>query len=279
MESNLPGPLHLNQSNLQDFLECPRRFELSVLQKTAWPSLYSEPPSRYEELTDRGTKFHQLCNQFFIGVEAGKIASSIHDPELKELWEGFYPYGSDLLNYNPFSEQILRAPFQGHILVAKYDLVAELPGNRLLITDWKTSSKKPSRMDLSARAQTLLYPFILLESFRDLFGISHPIPERITLQYWYPLAADPEEVFTYTPAQHEQSGHQLSSIIYQIENLIKSGESFPLSDDPKACKFCFYRSFCERDYTTSLSKEPETYENEDLSNTHFDIDLINEIEF
>jgi len=273
------SPIQLNQSNLQDFLECPRRFELRNIQEASWPAVLSEPPTRFEELTELGDRFHKLSNQFFIGIDPASIESSIHQPELEDLWKGFLPYAQTLVDYKHFTEQILRTTLNGHILVAKYDYVAYLPDDSFLIIDWKTSAKKPDRSTLAARVQTYLYPFIFYESFQDLFEYPQPHPQRIALQYWYPNSTEPEEIFPYSKERHQTIKEQLSSIISRIDELRNAENSFPLTEDINFCRFCNFRSLCERSASAGTLALDADYENEDLSNTHFDLDLINEIEF
>jgi|GEM_PF-299605 CRISPR/Cas system-associated exonuclease Cas4 (RecB family) len=273
------SPIQLNQSNLQDFLECPRRFELRNIHEASWPAVLSEPPTRFEELTELGDRFHKLSNQFFIGIDPTAIESSIHQPELKEMWGRFIPYAESLADHKPFTEQILRTTLNGYILIAKYDYVACLPDRSFLIVDWKTSTKKPDRSTLAARVQTYLYPYIFYESYRDLFDMHQLLPKQISLQYWYPNSPEPEEIFPYSEERHQRIKEQLSSIISRIDSLQNSEMSFPLTEDLKLCQFCNFRSLCERAASAGSLALDADYENEDLSNTHFDLDLINEMEF
>jgi len=36
--SNLPAPFTFSQSSLQDYYDCPRRFELRYLSRLIWPA-------------------------------------------------------------------------------------------------------------------------------------------------------------------------------------------------------------------------------------------------
>jgi CRISPR/Cas system-associated exonuclease Cas4 (RecB family) len=271
--------IQLNQSNLQDFLDCPRRFELKVLEDASWPASLTEPPSQFEQLTDLGDNFHKLSNQFFIGIDPQVIAVTIQDPTLADLWANFLPYAKTLASYQHFTEQILRTSLADYVLVAKYDLIAQLPDHSYLIVDWKTSPKKPDRSQLANRVQTYLYPYILFEGWRDLFPHSQTSPDNLVFQYWYPLAGVPEETFPYSEDRHQETKDKLSGIIADIDKHLHSGAHFPLTDDTRSCQYCNFRSFCERGSAAQPFSPTVDYENEDLSNVQFDIDLIEEIEF
>lgn len=279
MDSERLYPLQLNQTSLQDFLDCPRRFELGFLEDTRWPAAHSSPLARYERLTEIGTQFHQLCQQFFIGIDPQLITSSIADPDLLSLWQSFYPYGETLLSYPYATEQILRIPFQEHYLLAKYDLIVQLSSSDYLIIDWKTSSKKPSRAVLGNRVQTYLYPFIFSQAGSDLFNADEIHPAMIKMLYWYPLAEAHEEFFPYSEAIHQETSTKLTGLFGQIESLLAASEQFPLTEDHSHCEYCLFRSFCERAYLANQLQPEVDLDNEDLTNAHFDLDLINEIEF
>jgi hypothetical protein len=268
-----------NQSCLQDFVECPRRFELGTLHDSPWPSAHSAPLSKYESLTEIGNHFHQLCQQFFIGIDAALISSSISDPDLLHLWQSFLPYGQAFLNYPIFFEQILRTPYENHFLLAKFDLIVQLTDDEFLIIDWKTSHKKPSKTMLSSRVQTFLYPFIFQQAGGDLFAKDVILPPSITMQYFYPLSEEPEEIFPYSQAKHLEVSGQIAGLIAEINNFIASRDPFPLTEDPGKCVYCRYRSLCERDYQTKAVPPGADLESEDLSSVHYDLEQIKEIEF
>lgn len=272
-------PLSLHQSAFQDYLDCPRRFELRFLNETVWPAAQGSPLTRYEKLTELGITFHQLCHQFFSGIDADLLSATITEPNLLELWEAFLPYGKSLLSLPHVAEQILRIPFGDHFLVAKFDLIVQQSDSSFMIIDWKTASTKPDRTSLANRVQTSLYPFIFLQAAGDLFPVSDPENLAITMQYYYPLSSTPKEVFAYSEDQHNQSLRRITGMISEIEGYIADPAPFPLTDQLERCQYCLYRSYCERGYDSSPLPLGLELENEDLSNTHFELDLIKEIEF
>lgn len=279
MNATDPLSLDLNQSSLQDFLDCPRRFELSALQELHWPAAHSAPLAKFEGLTELGSNFHHLCHQFFLGIDADLISSSLASQEIQQLWKSFLPFGKSLLPYPRYFEQILRIPFKNHFLVGKFDLIVQRAADDFLIIDWKTASNKPSRTVLANRVQTFLYPLIFQKAGGDLFGSREISPAEITMQYWYPLSSDPEEVFPYSETVHQEVLGKLSDHFAEIEKLIESDQTFPLTDDHERCTFCIYRSYCERGHQLRPVPPGADLEGEDLSNVHFDLEIIKEIEF
>jgi hypothetical protein len=279
MDQLLTERLTFNQSSLQDYTECPRRFELGTLMDTSWPAPNTTPLEKVEKLTEVGNDFHQLCQQFFIGIDPQLISASINNQDLRDLWDSFLPYGRTLFSFPRFTEQILRVPIGNHYLIAKFDLIVQLAEDDYLIIDWKTTSKKPPRSVLSTRMQTYLYPFIFQQAGAELFPGPPLSPSSIKLQYWFPLASIKEEVFPYTQAKHSEVTETITALIEQIQDKILAGASFALTDNLKQCKFCLYRSFCDRGHQSSSLSEGLDLENENLSTNHFDFDLINEIEF
>ena len=58
-----PG-FHFSQNNLQDFVDCPRRFELLHVLHLPWPAIQSEPvlePVSYTHLRAHETVLDIVC--------------------------------------------------------------------------------------------------------------------------------------------------------------------------------------------------------------------------
>ena len=271
--------LHLSQSNLQDFSECPRRFELKVIDNVSWPAAYLEPLSQLEQATEIGNKFHQLCHQFFTGIDPDSLSRSISNADLKIMWESFTTFAKGLQDENRFPEIILSTPFLGHQLIAKYDLVLKTNNGKFIIYDWKTSTQKPTRTLLSQRFQTFLYPYILVKTGNSIFKKEQPSPKNISMNYWYPMSSDPEEIFPYSDTLYSENTAQLTEIISEIDGYVNSGKIFPLTFDRKFCGKCVYRSLCERGIQASKLDLITEIDGEDLSGFHFDLNDISEIEF
>jgi len=271
--------LHFSQSNLQDFKECPRRFQLKVVDQISWPAAYLEPLSGLEQATEIGNKFHQLCHQYFSGIDPGTLEISITNPDLKNMWENFIEFGMEIDAESRYSEIILSSPFLGHHLIAKYDLVIQTPDGKFIIFDWKTSSRKPSRTILSQRFQTFLYPYILTKAGNSVFKTTQPAPSDISMNYFYPMSSDPEEIFPYSDSLYVENIRVLTDTITEIDDLISSGKVFPLTENIEECGKCIYRSLCKRGVRAEEIDIFTEIDQEDLSDVYFEFDDINEIEF
>ena len=272
-------PLQLNQSNLQDYLDCPRRFQLKVIEGLSLPAAYSEPIEIFEKATQLGNRFHLVCQQFFSGIDPVLLENSLSDPDLQTMWDNFLPYGESLLKYRLYPEPLLSISFLGHKLIAKYDLIVELNPEQYLIIDWKTSAKKSPRSKLEKRLQTHLYPFIFNQAGNDLFPEISISPAFIEMHYWYPLASEHEEVFPYSDDKNAKAKKDLEQILSKINNSISEGADFLLTDDKTTCQYCVFRSICNRGTKAGPVGKSPPIEHEDLTNVQFDIDQVSEIEY
>ena len=59
----LAADFSFNQSSLQDYLDCQRRFELRYLLRLSWPAVEIEPALENERFLRRGSIFHRLVHQ------------------------------------------------------------------------------------------------------------------------------------------------------------------------------------------------------------------------
>ena len=277
-KSGLLGSFILNQSNLQDFIECPRRFQLRVVEEQSWPAAASTPIDSSERSLLLGNRFHQACHQFFLGIPPSKIIQTLSDPVLIEMFDAFVDYGKTLINQPHFSEQMLQLSFGNHVLNAKFDLIVE-QNDQIWIVDWKTSPLKPPLSQLSDRVQTYLYPYIFAQSGSGLFGQDNILPENIFLSYWYPLSSDPAVIFQYSSDQHDQVKKRLGLLLDEIDKYLISNDKFPLTDDQEKCQYCPFRSLCDRGVEAGLFSPSFTPEDNDSLDFRIDMDQISEIEF
>jgi hypothetical protein len=63
-----PNSFHFTQSSLQDYLDCPRRFQLRYVLDQPWPAVESEPLIERERLADLGRRFHQMAQRHTAGL-------------------------------------------------------------------------------------------------------------------------------------------------------------------------------------------------------------------
>ena len=273
------SPLNLNQGLLQDFVECPRRFQLNVIDGLPWPAAYTAQLTQFDRSLILGNRFHLISHQFFSGIDRQAIERSIEDPILMEMFQSFIPYAESFLPLPTFSEQLLVCSLLQHKLIAKFDLIVETNHSNFLIIDWKTSSIKPNRNNLSSRIQTILYPYILHQSGHLLFGGRVIDADSIVFHYWYPLCEEPEVIFPYSNQIHQEVYEKLLDIITRINQFSLSSKIFPLTEDQSYCNYCKYRSLCDRGINPGEFEKYIPIEQEDLSNYRFDLGNIDEVIF
>jgi RecB family exonuclease len=275
----LPQFFQFTQSNLQDYLDCPRRFELRYILRQDWPALQTEPEMEQEKHMLRGHLFHQLVHQLLIGLPAEQLSEQNEDEDLLRWWDSFLKASPlDGLPSKRLSEFSLSAPFAGFRLLAKYDVLAVDPGKRAVIVDWKTSLHRPARHRLQERMQTRLYPFLLVEAGARLNGGSPILPEQVEMIYWFPEEPDHAEHFSYSTSQYLDERTSLQSLIDEIKGHAQG--SFNLTPNEKLCEYCIYRSLCDRGKSAGAFADQEE---EDFAGAEKALDLdfeqIGEIEF
>jgi hypothetical protein len=126
------------------------------------------------------------------------------------------------------------------VLTAKFDLVL-LRRGQALIVDWKTS-RFPKREALEQRAQTFIYPLVMALGGGAFTERGEPIPpDAIRMVYWYAATGQTHE-FAYSAAQFERDRERLAQLFDDIDR----AHSFPMTEQAERCRFCVYRSLCDR---------------------------------
>ncbi len=275
----LPPIFQFSQSNLQDYLDCPRRFELRHLLRQEWPALQTEPELEQEKYMRRGYLFHQLVHQRLVGLPTEQLSDQIDDEDLRRWWENFLKHSPlNDLPPNRLAEFSLSAPFTGFRLLAKYDLLAVDPGKRAFILDWKTSLHRPARRTLQERMQTRLYPFLLVEAGARLNSGNPVSPEQVQMNYWFAEEPDHPEHFLYSTDQYLEDRDYLEKLVKEIQGHSKG--SFLLTPNEKLCQYCIYRSLCGRGVSAGpfQDQEEETFSFSDQP-LDLDFEQIGEIEY
>jgi len=266
----------LSQSSLQDYNDCPRRFELRYLQHLAYPALETEPALENEKHQREGEFFHRLIQQYFIGIPEEQVAKLANTDNLARWWANF-SNSKDLTNLRNLSglrtEVTLSAPLGLFRLVAKYDLVAT-DGNKFYIYDWKTYRKRPKSEFLAIRLQTRVYRALLVQAGAFLNGGKPITPEQVEMIYWFSEFPNDAAHFPYTAEQFKRDWDALT----RFSEDIKTASSFPKTEETTRCLYCPYRSYCNRGIHAgdALDAELES-EAEELFN--IDFEQIGEIEF
>ena len=310
----LPNDFQFSQGSLQDYVDCPRRFQLRYIQRLAWPAVEAEPPLENERHLQQGAAFHRLVHQHVLGLSPERLASTITDEDLSRWWHNYLKSAPVDPSASLYPEAILSAPVSGHRLVAKYDLIALMGSSgldrspsttlrtgpspiekadfdelsRAVILEWKTSRKRPQRRWLAERLQTRVYPYLLVRAGSHLLEIGdgglemgdwRPFqPEQVEMVYWFANFPQDPERFPYDAAQYEADDHYLASLIEKIKGL--GDEDFPLTPQERRCRYCPYRSLCQRGVRAgTFDGAEDDMMPEDLSQLDFDFEQIAEIEF
>lgn len=258
--AHLPAEFTFSQSTLQMYVDCNRRFYLTHIERLPWPAIEAAPFALYEEAMRQGELFHRIVQR---GIEGVPIANAPLAPPLDQWVQAWLAWGlKETPTQHRLTERMLATAIvpegvdEPVRLVAKYDLIAAesgaegtAQGSRVVIVDWKTSARRPEVEAMRRRWQSLLYPFVLVESALRLpFG--DVAPEDVEMRYWFAGAPDAPIRLRYDRQQHEANRAALAALLGEI--LGKEGEAaFPKVPDTPAnrrrfCAFCVYRSRCQR---------------------------------
>jgi hypothetical protein len=225
-----------------------------------------------------GHRFHQMAQQLALGVSADVLALQAEvDADLARWWDNFLKQAPRDLPGKSYPEYMLSIPFEGRRLVAAFDLLKVDPGQSAWILDWKTSRRKSKRAVLQNRIQTRLYPFLLVEGGMALNGGQALQPEQVQMMYWYPELPEQPEIFAYSAAQHAANRTLFKGLIEEIKSL--GDGPFPLTREENACRFCNYRSLCDRGRRAGRDDELEGEEVESSGPLSIDFEQIGEIEY
>ncbi len=275
---SLPADFVFSQASLQDYVDCPRRFQLRYLLRVAWPTPVAEPIRLAEEHLQKGASFHRLVYQHLIGLPPELLTTTITDSQLRQWWEAYRQTPPPNLPAAIYPEITLSAPLAGRRLAAKYDVIAAAPESRLAIVDWKTNLRRPTRDWLERRLQTRVYRYVLAAAGQRFNRGQQVPPEIVEMTYWFANFPAQPERFRYDAAALAADEGYLGDLIGEII-LRAADEALPMTDDTRRCRFCHYFSFCERGFgpadLTELEEEPE----EGPAEIELDLDQIAEIEF
>lgn len=280
----LPDGFVLSQSSLQDYVDCPRRFQLRYLEHCRWPAPETADALEFERWMRGGHAFHRLLRQLYSGVPADlleRIAAT--DMDLQRWWGNYCATPpADLPQEVQEPEVTLATTLctadpAPHCfrLEARYDLLTGTPGERWIIVDWKTGHRRPTRAWLESRLQTLIYPWVLVHAGATFNG--EPIaPEGVEMLYWFAEFPAQPERFAYSAEALTAGEAYLEGLLAEIG--AQSGE-FPKTTDRRACRFCVYRSLCWEDVRAGLLAEAEDVQAAVAALEDIDLDAIAPIPF
>lgn len=273
-------PFAFSQASLQDFDECARRFQLRYLLRLTWPAPQAEPVQEHERHIRRGERFHRLAQQALSGIpleRLDELAQADADPDLATWWDNFTRLLPTLQQGKQRSELMLSAPLGKHRLLAQYDLIQVYPDEkRAVIWDWKTSPNRPKRAWLENRLQTRVYPYLLARAGAGLNGGVAFDPGKIEMIYWFAAFPHQPERFEYGAKQLQRDERSLLGRIRTLEEM--QAEQFVKTEDERLCRFCVYRSLCERGAEAGSLAE-SGIEGDLAAGLDFDFDQVGEIQF
>ncbi len=258
-------PFTFSQSSLQDYFDCPRRFELRYIEKLDWPAEEAEPALENERRLQEGNFFHRLAQQFLLGLPADKLSRLASSPDLARWWDNFARDFRSLPDFGSLHPEIvLSAPIENHRLLAKYDLIA-VRDSKATIYDWKTYHKRPKNEWMAVRMQTRVYRYLLAVAGNHLNGGKSFSPESIEMIYWFTDFPSEPAVFRYDEAALKRDQSALETMVREIE----AREKFELTDDEGKCRYCPYRSYCNRGAVAGdwheAEEEAEAHETFDIN--------------
>ncbi len=235
------------QSNLQDYIDCPYRFYLRHLKKIKWPGQTVGDAAEFEQRGQIGARFHRLVQQYLLEVpekRLSEIAQADPSPKVLHWWNNFLNFVPPLLTGDKFVESIFSTFINHYQLIAKYDLVLFNHPDEVIIFDWKTSTKKPRKEWLASRIQTRLYQFTLADT-----KVDNPIsalinPENITMKFWFTEHPETPVSLTYSNSMYKKDQVFFTGLINEIIN--KTPEEFIRTEELSHCRYCVYRSHCDR---------------------------------
>ena len=276
----LPDGFDFSQSNLKDYLDCPYRFYLRYILGTKWPALLVDDALEFEQRGQTGARFHRLIQQYLLGLPESRlneIAGSDPNQDFFQWWEHFLDFVPQHLQGRRFPEMTLSTTLGENRLLAKYDLIL-VQDKKLLIFDWKTSGKVPKKVWLQDRVQTKLYQLILTQAGGSLSSITNIKPEDITMNYWFTDSPSSFVSLPYSEIAYQEDLIFFEKIIQEIQDR-KEGNFFR-TDDVRKCRYCVYRSHCDRGVEAG---DLESFESFEMDEEDFELDLdfdeIQEIAF
>lgn len=248
----LPDGFIFSSNNLQDYLECQRRFQLRSMDHLVWPAVQVEPIKEYEHMVEQDAKLHKILHQHSNGVSEEQISQSIqYNEELQIWWKNYLSSLKDgtlrMISQSDnlrFREITLFASIGEFRLVAKYDLILIQANGKSVIIEWMTGKKHPDRSVLEEILYTRIAPFVLVGASPNLLRGKSISPDELELVYWFANQPDQTERFPYTQSKYQEDSKYLTDLISAINQ--KSDPVFPLTSNIERCRFCSYRSFCDR---------------------------------
>lgn len=252
-----------SQTQIQDYLFCPRRYFLSHIQKITWPEPVSPSFEKIEESNRQGKAFHLFINRLIQGVSYKELISQVYETDLNQWLKNFKKYNPLPDNAKIFSEIEISAIFAEILWIGYMDAVAFLP-DKIQIFDWKTSRRVGDPKVLLNSPQTRLYCFLMMQNHQNFLNFSGNIsPDQIEMVYWYAR-------FPSDPIHLQYSAELYDKDLVYFKDMAEKlcyddRANYPQTLQQNNCRFCRFQTFCFKE--TLL--EDESLEDEFLDSELF----------
>lgn len=254
---NLPESFTFSQSALQAYASCQFHFYLRYGSNLEWPSAMFDPLHPAELERQAGIRFHQLAQNYFLGVDVGILkafAEQDAHPQMAKWFSSFLDIGFENITGMKFPELSVNASFTHSNFYGKFDLLV-IEKTRIEIFDWKTSNKPMQSAWLRNRAQTRLYPLLARTVFEKEFP-TEPLP-IIHFTYWEAALPESPIRFLFDQAGLVDAENLTMSTVQEI--LSKDFADFHKTEHLNHCTYCQFRTYCQRsvneDYNSDLENE------------------------
>ncbi len=263
---------------LQTYLNCPRRYELKYPHKQSWPAAISEPILEFERHLQLGSRFHQLAFQYLNGIPENDLVKTINDSDLNTWFQNLLSFLKTINMQLSFAELAVKVPVGAYQAVAVFDLLAVTPDMNLLILDWKSAKRIPRKDQLAERIQTMLYPFAAFESVQSTVPGFEIEAENLQMSYLFVRHNHDNLItFEYNQNFHEQNRKLLENLIMEIS--AKETGAFECTTETRRCKYCNYRSLCERGVRAGDFRQEDEEPDLDQIIQNLDFETQDEIAF
>lgn len=277
---NLPKNFHFNQSSLHEFKTCKRLFRYRYIDKIEWPAVEAEPVIEWERRAKLGADFHKALQQFFIGIPVENIKNHFENDLISKWWNNFERSLGKILKEEDIRipEMRLVYPIEGQQLIAKLDLFIVKPDGKRIIVDWKTSQKRPRQTTLKNHMQSRVYPFLLVCTGEYVYPRENFSPEQLEMVYWFSEHPDQPEIFSYSEKQFLEDQNFFIEVISEVTKL--AYQYFNKTEDHQRCRYCVYRSLCDRGIEAGdITDIDEIYLEDSMLEKVHEFDKIPEIEY
>ena len=229
-----------------------------------------------EKKAHMGIQFHRIVQQILSGVKPEDVMQSIEDNQLSQWVTRFITFiNQEHFSIN-FPELSVMMAFNGYRILSVFDLVVVKKDNKAMIFDWKTTQKEPKPSFYSKRIQSQVYPMVMVESCQQFLPGQSLKPDDVEMVYWFPEFPERAIHMGYSQAGHLDNKSRIADLIGDI--IRREPGDFELTQEKNRCKYCMYRSLCDRGRTAGNESE-ESEDPSEISLDLLDFDQIEEIPY